>query len=135
MQDSLKKKTIQLLTEFTITIQCGGPNGCTLNVYQDGYHEFVHYIYKEIDGNIRFATSRSNEHELNDSTFFDPVMTDKRIDASLLLTSLMNIEEVEQFINDSDKPKLFEAKYWCVPIFLVAVGLVFGLIKLYFGSN
>ena len=109
------------------------PNDCTLNVYQDGYHEFVHYIYKEVDGNIKFATSRSNECVVNDSTFFAPVMTDRRIDASLLLTSLMNSEVLEDFLGDDgdNKTKLFEARYWCVPVLLVAAGLIFGLIKLY----
>ena len=111
------------------------PNGCTVNVYQDGYHEFVHYIYRDIEGHIYFATSRSRECEVNDSTIFAPVMTDKRIDARLLLASLMNKELLEEFHNDSVKPKLFEARYWCVPIFLVAVGLIFGLIKLYFGGS
>ena len=111
------------------------PNGCTLNVYQDGYHEFVHYIYKEIDGNIRFATSRSNEHEINDSTFFDPIMTDQRIKASHLLISLMDNERSEDFIDYSDKPKLFELKFWSVPVILIVAGLILGFIKMYFEST
>jgi len=76
------------------------PNKCTLNVFQDGYHEFVHYIYKNIHGEMKFACARSNECEENESTFFNPVMEDKSIDVHYLLNLTIAIEELEEFVNE-----------------------------------
>ena len=62
-------------------------NGCTLNVFHGGYHDFVHYIYETLSGEIKFATARGNECEEKCSTLFRPVMEDKSIDVDELLAN------------------------------------------------
>ena len=57
------------------------PNGCTLNVYHDGYHEFIHHVYQGAwTGELRFVTSGSNDHVERRDTMYLPVMTDKTVD-------------------------------------------------------
>ena len=78
------------------------PNKCTLNVFQDGYHEFIHYIYRNIHGEMKFAVARSRECEENESTFFNPVMEEDLgkayVDELLALT--VAVEGLEGFANE-----------------------------------
>lgn len=105
------------------------PNNCTLNVYQDGYHEFIHYIYKNIHGEMKFAVSHSRVCEENESTFFRPVMTDKSIDVDYLLTQTVAVEELEKF---ADEPTFKLDWKKLVPLLgILALALAIGVLILY----
>lgn len=101
------------------------PNECTLNVYQDGYHEFIHYIYKTIDGEFKFAIARSNECEENESTFFNPVMTNDngKEYVNELLALTVAVEGLEEFV-DEPTFKLDWGKLMPLLIMLGLAGIV-----------
>lgn len=89
----LKKKDDPTMNGIDYFYHVWVPNGCTLNVCQDGYHDFIHYVYELFDGELRFATGRSINCKHTSHTAYRPVMADKSIDVIELHNSLAKPEQ------------------------------------------
>lgn len=102
------------------------PDNCTLNVYHDGYHEFIHYIYENIDGEIKFAVARSNECVENESTFFNPVMEEDLGKAYVdeLLNLTVAVEGLENFADEPTFKLDWKKLAPLVGILALAVGVL-----------